>query len=300
MKKLALEGGRAGLLQVVNAICEGRLRAEGLEMRPLEWIRKLPSVPSGFIDKLCDLIRSSPNVGALYVESSEFTLVINELYEAVARTRLHTLHLEVRPIGALPERSIDALIDALGRNPCLCAFSISRATEAQKEKIRRLVRANGMVAVRLAMGQAFANQVELPRDAGTGVASHLTGTEAQQLALLNRTMHQANMRGHLVGLVQQGDFQGITRLCERWAGMKIGLEKSVLDEVLDVAQSPWRRQRDKASQAEAARKVLQALANVKSDRVPRYVPSQAALAQLAQLAAEIGDKDLLALVTNLF
>lgn len=202
-------------------------------------------------------------------------------------------------VGTLPEKSIDALIDALGQNPCLGSFTISRATEAQKEKIRHLMRANRMVAARLAIGHAFADEVELPRDAGAGVANHLSGAQAQQLALLNRTMHQANMQGRLVGLVQQGDFQGITRLCERWAGMDIGLEKSVLDEVLDVAQSPWRRQGDKASQAGAARKVLQAIVSVKPTTVAPYVPSKETLAQLAQLATEVNDQALFTLVEKL-
>ena len=93
------------------------------------------------------------------------------------------------------------------------------------------------------------------------------------MPVLNHGMHQASMQGRLVALVQQSDFQGITALCQRWSDMEIGLDKSVLHEVLYAAQRPGEQRGDKAAQAEAAREVLQAIVNVKRDGVPAYVPS---------------------------
>ena len=139
----------------------------------------------------------------------------------------------------------------------------------------------------------------MPIDAGAVMVSHLTGMETQQLALLNRGMHQASMQGRLVALVQQRDFQGITALCRRWSDMKIGLDTSVLHEVLYAAQRPGEQRGDKAAQADAAREVLQAIVNVKRDGVPQYVPSQGTLAELAQLAIDAKDEELHDLVWDL-
>jgi hypothetical protein len=226
-------------------------------------------------------------------------LVVDELCVAIASTKLYELRL-FSPRSVIPKQSIDVLIDALGQNPCLCTFSINGATEAQKERIRRLMQANGMHTARLAMGHAFAEQLGLPPDPGAGVARHLPGTDALQLARLNTDMHEARMQESLVDLVLRGDLQGITRLCERWASMEYGLKPSVLDEVLDVAQRSCRQKGDKAQQAETATKVLQAITHVKrDDGVPRYMPSQETLAKLAQLGSDAQDGALSALVESL-
>lgn len=65
------------LLRVVEAIWEGRLRAEKLKVDQSHQLMGVPAFPSGFICKVCDLIRSSTNVGALFVRSSEFGLLIS-------------------------------------------------------------------------------------------------------------------------------------------------------------------------------------------------------------------------------
>ncbi len=104
----------------------------------------------------------------------------------------------------------------------------------------------------------------MPVDAGPVVMSHLSGLEVSKLAELNRGTHQASMRGQLIALVRQGNFRGITALCQRWADIEIDF-KPVLDKVLDEV----RQQPDEQAAAETTREVLRAIVEVKRNGVPR-------------------------------
>ena len=303
MDRLTLRGDPADMQDIVAVIDRGELRVKDLVLQ--ETARG--GDYSGFIKTLCEVVKSSPDVESLHIKSRGLQLCVNRMRKAIAQSNLLGLHLESVEsfYRQFSQANIETLLAGLRLNSRLCAFTVTGATEAQQDEIQKLMDANRMPgAVRLAIGHGFANVVGhpylMPVDAGAVMVSHLTGMETQRLALLNHGMHQASMQGRLIALLQQSDFHGITALCQRWSDNLIGLDQSVIHEVLYVAQRSGVQGGNKAAQAKAAREVLQAIVEAKRNGVAAYVPSGEMLAQLAQLASEAKDQALFVLVEDLF
>ena len=260
MDRLTLRGDPADMTSIVNAICQGDLQVQELTLKQ--------TVPSGsdcsiFIERFCELVKVSPNVKVLHLTARGISLCVDRLRDALENTKLRELHLETLPEHPINEDDIEELMAGLRLNSSLCMFTVTGASLAQEEEIRKLVDANAHRAARYLVGHAFARSMEPPhgikrlQDAGPRVMGYL---EARALPVLNKATHRAHMKGRLLDLASQANFKEITALCQHWADVGISLDQSVIDE---VAVEASRQQRDAEAARSVANAVRQAIASVK-------------------------------------
>ena len=163
MDRLALRGDLAEMTGIVNVICQRDLRVKELALREIYRGGGAGRDCSAFTKGLCELVKFSPDVEVLDVMGEVIRISVEPLGAAIADTRLRGLHLDCGMSGIFTEQAKQTLISGLRLNSSLRMFTVTGATEAQKEEIRRLVEANGMpAATRLAIGHGFAGAVGDP------------------------------------------------------------------------------------------------------------------------------------------